>query len=105
MRKALHACGVLPFAEVADKRPEDCVGTYYMPVAGPFSVHGVHDFVGCWHGRFFSIETKAPDNPEDETIHQGKFRVAVERTGGIAVTGARGPEAVYAIRDMLAQTL
>lgn len=89
VRKALHAEGVYPFTDIATGKAKNAVGTYYMPVAGPYSVHGVHDFVGCWSGRFFSIETKAPNNPEDETVHQGYFRVAVDKSGGIALTGVR----------------
>lgn len=89
VRRSLAAHGVHPFTDVATGKVEGAVGTYYMPVAGPYSVHGVHDFVGCWSGRFFSIETKAPDNPQDETQHQGWFRVAVTAAGGLALTGVR----------------
>jgi hypothetical protein len=53
----------------------------------------VHDFVGCWLGLFFSIETKSPDNPKDETPHQGLFREAFCRVGGVALTGVRDGQA------------
>jgi hypothetical protein len=89
VKKALAIYHVYPFTEVAAKKHARVDGVYYMPVAGPFAVHGVHDFVGCWGGKFFSLETKAPNEPVDETIHQGKFRVAVTAAGGIALTGVR----------------
>lgn len=36
---------------------EDC--WWYMPVAGPFSVAGIPDFVGVYCGFGFAIEAKA----------------------------------------------
>lgn len=102
VKKALRAKGVLPFAEVAGAPHKNAVGTYYMPVAGQFSVRGVHDFVGCWNGVFFSLETKAPNNPDDETKHQGDFRVAITRCGGIALTGVRDADsAVDAVERLV----
>ena len=67
VKKALAERNVHPFIDVANGKVTGAQGMFYMPVAGPFSVHGVHDFVGCWHGVFFSIETKSPDNTKDET--------------------------------------
>lgn len=99
IKRALANLHVYPFMEVAAGMHPDAAGTYFMPVAGPYSVHGIHDFVGCWSGVFFSIETKAPDNPDDETAHQGKFRIAFANCGGISVTGVRDTEAVFQIRD------
>jgi len=93
VKAALHAEGIFPFMQVAEKPPANAIGVYYMPVAGPYSVHGVHDFVLNVKGRFCTIETKAPDNPEDETYHQGCFRAAVNWTGGIALTGVRDGKA------------
>lgn len=106
VKAALHARGVYPFMDVAQGKVKGEVqGTYYMPVAGQFSVHGVHDFVGCLMGRFFSLETKAPDNREDETYHQGCFREAVSQTGGIALTGVRdGQAAVERLFELLENT-
>ena len=81
--------------------PGGVAGMYYMPVAGPFSVHGVHDFVGSWYGTFWSIETKAPDNPEDATPHQEMFRVAASRTGGISLVGVRSADAVDKLHKLV----
>lgn len=99
VRKALHEVGVHPFVEVATGVHPEAEGFYYMPVAGPRSIHGVHDFVGCWHGIFWSIETKAPENPVDETPHQGYFREAVTKTGGVAFTGVRSAAVVSVLRE------
>jgi len=104
VKEALHEAGVYPFMEVATGKVQGAIGMYYMPVAGQFSIAGIHDFVGNWAGRFFSIETKAPDNPDDETYHQGLFRIAVSATGGIALTGVRdGRAAVSHIRNLLSE--
>lgn len=102
VKRALAAYGVYPFMDVAQGRVDDPVGAYYMPVAGPFAIHGIHDFVGCWSGRFWSIETKAPDNRTDETVHQGMFRTAITATGGIALTGVRdGAAAVKFLAEQI----
>ena len=94
VKKRLAHYDVHPFMDAAMGKCRCVVGAYFMPVAGPFSVHGVHDFVGVWNGRFFSIETKAPDNPEDATLHQEMFRAAVSMAGGVAMTGVRSAAAV-----------
>lgn len=101
VKKRLHEYGVLPFTKAADMPDEAVDGTYWMAVQGPMAVHGVHDFTGCWHGIFWSIETKAPDNPEDATASQEAFRVAITKAGGIALTGVRSADAV----DRLAQLI
>jgi hypothetical protein len=98
VKKALHACGVVPFIEGGMGKHRAYEGVYWMPVAGPYSVHGVHDFVGCWRGVFWSLETKAPDEPTEETLHQGLFRIAVNHSGGIALTGVRSADAVAALQ-------
>lgn len=101
VRKALLANRVVPFMDAATGKAPEFDGVYYMPVAGPFSVHGVHDFVGVWHGVFWSIETKAPDNPEDATYHQECFRQAVTGGGGISLTGVRSSAAVDQLRELV----
>lgn len=96
VRKALAARGVVAFSDVLSGRAAATRGVYYMPVAGRFSILGIHDFVGVWDSVFFSIETKAPNNREDERFHQGKFREAVTSAGGIALTGVRDAESAVA---------
>ncbi len=105
VQRALAAEQVLPFS-VVQTTTREYEGFYYMPVAGRFSVLGIHDFVGCWKGVFFSLETKAPDATEDETHHQGMFRVAVTNSGGIALTGVRdGAAAVAKLKELVEETL
>jgi hypothetical protein len=100
VKKALHANGIHPFAKIAQGMHPEAVGTYWMPVQGQFSVNGVHDFVICLEGVFCSLETKSPENPSDETMHQGWFRVAVTQSGGISLTGVR--DGAQAVAKMIA---
>lgn len=102
VRRALADYGVVAFSDVVAGRASEYAGFYYMPVAGPHSVHGVHDFVGCWSGTFWSIETKAPDNPEDATMHQEKFHQAVTASGGLSYTGVRDASVVSALATAIA---
>lgn len=68
IKKWLKAEGLLTISDLAQLRfaaehqkaePSAIPGWFWMPVQGEMSVHGVHDFVGCWHGVFFSIEAKS----------------------------------------------
>lgn len=90
----LEHYGVLPFTKAADHTGIGPNGMYWMPMQSLGAVHGVHDFVGCWNGVFFSLETKAPNNPVDATEPQRAFQVATLRTGGIAFIGVRDASAV-----------
>lgn len=94
VKQRLIEYGLIPLTKVALDEIGDPEGFFFMPVAGPYSVHGIHDFVGCWHGIFWSIETKAPDNPEDHTPAQERFCSAVNKSGGIAFTGVRDASVV-----------
>lgn len=94
VQKALAAHNIHSFTDIAAERVAGYAGFYYMPVAGPFSVHGVHDFVGCYQGMFFSIETKAPEATEDATVHQERFQRAVNGAGGLSYTGVRDDSVV-----------
>lgn len=99
VRKRLEHYKVYPHTQ-ADKH-DDIVGSYFMPVAGPYQVHGIHDFIGCWGGRFFSIETKGEDNPVGETAAQGDFRFTFTRAGGICMTGVRSADAVDSLACLI----
>lgn len=95
VKRRLAEYNVHPFVDVATGKVTGPVaGTYYMPVAGPFSVHGVHDFVGCWAGHFFSIETKAPEADKDATVHQARFHEAFSGVGGYTFVGVRDSSVV-----------
>lgn len=94
VKKRLEHYGVLPFIKAADAPSSAVRGTYWMPVQGRFSIHGVHDFCGVWDGWFWSIETKAPTEKEDATEPQRAFQEAVLKAGGISLIGVRGALAV-----------
>lgn len=100
VKAALKAEGVVPFADILSGRydPASTVGFFYMPVAGPYAVLGVHDFIGCWSGVFFTIETKAPNNPEDATAHQQKFCEATRSSKGLSYVGVRSADVVQTIK-------
>jgi hypothetical protein len=89
VKKALMAEGLVPFSDIVNGKAREYEGFFFMPVAGPFAVHGVHDFIGCWNGIFFSLETKAPNEPSDATPHQAKFHEAVGVAGGVSFVGVR----------------
>lgn len=56
---------------------------FFMPATGGYGVSGASDFVGCYRGRFFSIEAKAGDNKP--TALQIKFMVNVQQHGGLSI--------------------
>jgi hypothetical protein len=53
---------------------------WYPAVAGPYSVAGIPDYVGCSNGRFFGIEAKAPS--KKPTALQLKRKTEIEAAGG-----------------------
>lgn len=58
---------------------------YFMPVAGPFAVHGIPDFICCWDGKFLAIEAKAPGKLATLTVHQKRKIEEIQSANGIAV--------------------
>ena len=53
---------------------------YCMPATGGFGQSGVPDFLVCWKGLFYGIETKAPGGrPTPYQVHQLR---AIRLTGG-----------------------
>lgn len=60
------------------------IGWFYMPVSNGMGVHGIPDFVGCWLGRFFSIEAKAPGGVVSP--NQLKRHEEIREAGGIVLT-------------------
>lgn len=101
VKKRLIHYGVLPATKAADTPASEMKGMFFMPVAGPYSIWGIHDFIINWGGVFCTIETKAPDNPVDATEPQRGFQAATEKAGGIALVGVRDASAV----DHLAQLI
>lgn len=107
IKKALMEEGLVQLVDFVKSPipPEGMTGFFFMPVAGPFSVHGIHDFIGCWHGVFFSIEAKAEDNPSDGTPLQVDFQRAVSHAGGVSIIGARNADAVYGVKSAILEIL
>lgn len=95
---------VLPFLKAADATGP-VAGMFWMPVQGQFAIHGVHDFVGVWGGVFFSLETKAPNNPEDATEPQRAFHEAATKSGGVSFIGVRDSSAVDVLYQRIMEKL
>lgn len=93
VKKRLIEYGVLPFMHAADE-PGGVAGVFWFPVQGQFAVQGVHDIVGLWDGYFWSMETKAPNNPVDATENQRAFQLATIKAGGISFIGVRDASVV-----------
>jgi hypothetical protein len=100
VKRALREHHVYAFADIAGGKvaASKVAGFYYMPVAGPHSVLGIHDFVGCWNGVFWSIETKAPNEPVDATHHQKMFYIAARAGGGLSYIGVRDASVVIDLK-------
>lgn len=68
---------------------------YFMPIGGPFTVHGVPDIVGVCGGKFFAIEVKAAGKLNNVTANQEACIAAINAAGGMAFV-ANTVEAVRA---------
>jgi len=53
---------------------------YYMPVPSGYG-ESTLDYIGCFKGKFFSVETKAPG--KKPTSRQMQTKAAMERAGGV----------------------
>jgi hypothetical protein len=58
---------------------------YYMPVSNGMGVHGIPDFIVCWHGWFIAIECKAPGKENTLTANQHNQIAAINSAGGVAI--------------------
>lgn len=58
---------------------------YYMPVQNGMGQVGIPDFICCFNGRFWAIETKAPGKRGSTTANQDRVLEAIKAAGGIAV--------------------
>lgn len=101
VKKRLEHYGVYPFQRAADMPADQVNGVYWPAVAGPMSVHGIHDFCLNWFGIFCSIECKAPNNPEDATEPQRAFFTANTKAGGISLIGVRDASAVDRLHELI----
>jgi hypothetical protein len=81
IKKLLDGMG---FWRAGAKRPAvPVVGTYHMPVSSGLGTHGIPDFVGCWLGRRFDIEAKAPGG--EPTPNQINRHEEIRAAGGIVL--------------------
>jgi hypothetical protein len=70
---------------------------YFYPVAGGFGSAGIPDIVGCYHGKFFSIECKAGKGKT--TALQEKNLKQIRDAKGFALVV--NEENLHDVRDML----
>lgn len=54
---------------------------YFMPIGGPYSQHGVADYILCGGGRFGALEAKAGYGKQTEL--QKDFERQVQSAGGM----------------------
>ena len=77
-------------------------GWYFCPGQNGYGVKGIPDFVGHYLGRFFAVETKAPD--KIPTGFQELQIAEILRSGG-AVFVVDGPEGVEEVRKFFLEVL
>lgn len=58
---------------------------FFMPIGGPFTTHGVPDFICCVKGRFLAIEAKAPGKRKNVTANQERKIHEIQSAGGMAL--------------------
>jgi hypothetical protein len=58
---------------------------YFMPMQNGFGVVGIPDFICCWKGMFFAIETKAPGKRKDTTANQERIIAEIKAHDGRAI--------------------
>lgn len=56
---------------------------YFMPMMMGYGRKGIPDFIGCYKGRFFSIEAKAPGKAANLTPWQAREKSAIMQASGI----------------------
>lgn len=56
---------------------------WYMPVQMGYGVKGIPDFIGCYEGKFFGIETKFGKNTE--STWQVKQGTMIKESGGLYI--------------------
>ncbi len=73
---------------------------YYMPIQNGMGVVGIPDFIGCYQGQFFAIETKAPGKLNTLTPNQLARIKEIGDAGGVTVV-ATDAESVKALLDSM----
>jgi hypothetical protein len=58
---------------------------FYMPIQNGMGRSGIPDFICCWEGKFYAIETKAPGKRSDATPNQLREIDGIKLAGGVAL--------------------
>ena len=58
---------------------------FYMPVQNGMGRVGIPDFICCWEGKFYAIETKAPGKSGNTTPNQDRELQGIKLAGGVAL--------------------
>jgi len=59
IKKFMISLGIYPAGQPKHKMEVPQVGWYFKHWAGPYSVAGIPDIIGCVKGRFIGLEVKA----------------------------------------------
>ena len=72
--------------KAAVKRYLTGIGAWYaMPMGTGYGSSGVPDFLVCWKGKFFALETKAPGKRNNTTVLQKVQLSAIQAANGTAL--------------------
>jgi len=84
----LISIGCIPASQAA-KTPAEAVGWFFNPVPGGYGVAGIHDCLGQYKSRFFSIEVKKPGRRGEKnrgmSAQQKHQYDAINKTRGFAM--------------------
>jgi hypothetical protein len=72
-----------------------------MPVQSGYGVHGIPDFIVCWHGWFIAIECKAPGKEGTLTANQARQIHKITDADGIAVVTSDVRQLIQLLKDQL----
>lgn len=70
--------------DVCKKLLKEFGAYYFMPAMNAYGRSGVPDIVGCYKGRFFSIECKAPSRANNVSELQKLEMEKIRVSGGMA---------------------
>ena len=69
---------------------------YFMPIMMGYGRKGIPDIVGCYKGKFFAIEVKAPGAESHTTPWQDTELLGIRMSSGTALV-CSSAEAVHAV--------
>jgi hypothetical protein len=61
---------------------------FYMPIQNGMGVVGIPDFICCFKGKLFAIETKAPGKEKNVTPNQMRQMTGINDAGGVAIVAS-----------------